>query len=160
MFFASDNGGPAAPEVMDAMMRANEGTAMPYGADPIMDRVRAQIREVFEAPEAEVYLVATGTAANSISLACLVQPWQTVYCHRHAHIEADECGAPEFYTGGSKLTLIDGADGKMPAAALKTAISETGAVGVHGVQKGALSITNATESGTVYTPAEVAELAG
>ncbi len=160
MFFASDNGGPAAPEVMDAMMRANEGTAMPYGADPIMDRARAQIREVFQAPEAEVYLVATGTAANSLALATLVQPWQTIYCHRHAHIEADECGAPEFYTGGSKLTLIDGADGKMPAAALETAISETGAVGVHGVQKGALSITNATESGTVYSPAEVAELSG
>ncbi len=158
MFFASDNGGPAAPEVIEAIVRANEGTAMPYGADPIMDSVRDKIREVFEAPEAAVYLVATGTAANSISLACLVQPWQTVYCHRHAHIEADECGAPEFYTGGSKLTLIDGVDGKIPAEALQTAISETGAVGVHGVQKGALSITNATESGTIYTPAEVAAL--
>ena len=158
MFFASDNGGQAAPEVMDAIVKANSGTAMPYGADPIMDRVRAKIREVFEAPEAAIYLVATGTAANSLALATLVQPWQTIYCHRHAHIEADECGAPEFYTGGSKLTLIDGADGKIPADALQTVISETGAVGVHGVQKGALSITNATESGTVYTPAEVAAL--
>ena len=160
MFFASDNGGPAAPKVMDALMRANEGTAMPYGADPIMDRVRAHIREVFEAPEAEVYLVATGTAANALALATLVQPWQTIYCHRHAHIEADECGAPEFYTGGSKLTLIDGADGKIPPDALQAVISATGAVGVHGVQKGALSVTNATESGTIYTPAEVAALAG
>ncbi len=158
MFFASDNGGPAAPEVIEAITRANEGVAMPYGADPIMDRVREKIREVFEAPEAAVYLVATGTAANSISLACLVQPWQTIYCHRHAHIEADECGAPDFYTGGSKLTLIDGEDGKIPPEALRAAIAGTGTVGVHGVQKGALSITNATESGTIYTPAEVAEL--
>ncbi len=159
MFFASDNGGPAAPEVIEAITRANEGTAMPYGADPIMERVRDRVREVFEAPEAAVYLVATGTAANSLALATLVQPWQTIYCHRHAHIEADECGAPEFYTGGSKLTLIDGAGGKIPPEALRTAIAETGAVGVHGVQKGALSITNATESGTIYTPAEVSELA-
>ncbi len=158
MFFASDNGGPAAPEVIEAIARANEGTAMPYGTDPIMERVRDKIREVFEAPEAAVYLVATGTAANALALATLVQPWQTIYCHRHAHIEADECGAPEFYTGGSKLTLIDGADGKIPPAALRTAIAETGAVGVHGVQKGALSLTNATESGTVYSPAEVAAL--
>ena len=158
MFFASDNGGPAAPEVIEAIARANEGVAMPYGADPIMDRVREKIREVFEAPEAAVYLVATGTAANALALATLVQPWQTIYCHRHAHIEADECGAPEFYTGGSKLTLIDGVDGKIPPEALRKAISETGAVGVHGVQKGALSLTNATESGTIYTPAEVAEL--
>jgi threonine aldolase len=158
MFFASDNGGPAAPEVIEAITKANEGTAMPYGADPIMDRVREKIREVFEAPEAAVYLVATGTAANSLALATLVQPWQTIYCHRHAHIEADECGAPEFYTGGSKLTLIDGADGKIPAEALRRVIAETGAVGVHGVQKGALSLTNATESGTIYSAAEVAEL--
>ena len=160
MFFASDNGGPAAPGVIEAIARANEGVAMPYGADPIMDRVREKIRELFEAPDAAVYLVATGTAANSISLACLVQPWQTVYCHRHAHIEADECGAPEFYSGGSKLTLIDGADGKIPPEALQKAIFETGAVGVHGVQKGALSLTNATEAGTVYSPQEVATLCG
>ena len=158
MFFASDNGGPAAPEVISAITRANEGVAMPYGADPIMDSVREKIRAVFEAPEAAVYLVATGTAANSLGLACLVQPWQTVFCHRHAHIEADECGAPEFFTGGSKLTLIDGPDGKIPAEALKKTITETGALGVHGVQKGALSLTNATESGTVYTAEEIAEL--
>ncbi|NOR63903.1 MAG: low specificity L-threonine aldolase [Rhodobacteraceae bacterium] len=158
MFFASDNGGPAAPEVMAAMMHANEGTAMPYGADPIMDRVRAQIREVFEAPEAEVYLVATGTAANSLALATMVQPWQTIYCHRLAHIEEDECGAPEFYTGGSKLTLLEGPSAKIDPESLRQAIDYTARAGVHNVQKGVLSITNATETGTIYTPAEVAEL--
>ncbi len=158
MFFASDNGGPAAPEVIEAIAKANSGIAMPYGADPIMDEVRSQIRELFEAPGAEVYLVATGTAANALALACLVQPWQTVYCHRNAHIEEDECGAPEFYTGGSKLTLLDGADAKIAPESLSHAISHTARAGVHNVQKGTLSLTNATEAGAVYTPQEVAAL--
>ncbi len=158
MFFASDNGGPAAPEVIEAIARANEGAAMPYGADPIMDRVREKIRAVFEAPEAAVYLVATGTAANSLALATLVQPWQTVYCHHQAHIEEDECGAPEFFTGGSKLTLLDGADAKITPESLDHAISHTARAGVHNVQKGALSLTNATEAGAVYSPQEVAVL--
>ena len=73
-----------------------------------MARVTARIREIFEAPDAAVYLVATGTAANALALACLCPPWATVYCHRNAHVEEDECGAPEFYTGGAKLTLLDG----------------------------------------------------
>lgn len=158
MFFASDNGGPAAPEVMDALIRANEGTAMPYGADPIMDSVRDRIRDVFEAPEAQVYLVATGTAANSLALACLVQPWQTVYCHRNAHIEEDECAAPEFYSGGAKLTLLDGADAKIGLSSFQQAIDSTAGAGVHNVQKGALSITNATEAGAIYTVGEVTAL--
>lgn len=160
MFFASDNGGPAAPEVMNAIVRANAGTAMPYGADPIMDRVREKIRAVFEAPEAAVYLVATGTAANALALATLVRPWETIYCHRHAHIEEDECGAPEFYSGGSKLTLLDGADAKIDPESLRQAIFHTARAGVHNVQKGALSLTNATENGAVYTAGQVAVLTG
>ena len=158
MFFASDNGGPAAPEVIEAITRANEGSAMPYGADPIMDNVRTLVRDIFEAPKAEVYLVATGTAANSLALASLVQPWQTVYCHRMAHIEEDECGAPEFFTGGSKLTLLDGDDAKIDPESLRNAIGFTARAGVHNVQKGALSITNATEAGSIYTVAEISTL--
>jgi len=158
MFFASDNGGPAAPEAIAAITRANEGMAMPYGADPIMDSVRAKIREIFEAPEAAVYLVATGTAANSLALASLVQPWETIYCHRIAHIEEDECGAPEFYTGGSKLTLLDGENGKIDPESLIEAIGYTARAGVHNVQQGALSLTNATEAGAVYTVDEVTTL--
>jgi len=158
MFFASDNGGPAAPEVIAAISRANQGAAMPYGADPIMDSVRKKIRELFEAPEAAVYLVATGTAANALALASLVQPWQTIFCHRVAHIEEDECGAPEFYTGGSKLTLLDGENGKIDPEGLSNTIAYTGRAGVHNVQKGALSLTNATEAGTVYTVEEVTTL--
>ncbi|MGR3661949.1 MAG: threonine aldolase family protein [Paracoccaceae bacterium] len=158
MFFASDNGAPAHPKVMAAMAQANEGYVLSYGADPIMDKVREQVRDVFEAPDAAVYLVATGTAANALILATLSPPWGAIYCHRRAHIEEDECGAPEFYTGGAKLVLIDGDDAKMSPDGLASAISGAAPVGVHNVQKGMVSLTNATELGAVYTAAEVAEI--
>ena len=158
MWFTSDNAGPAAPEIMAAMMKANEIYSQSYGADPIMDRVRDNIRDIFEAPDAAVYLVSTGTAANSLALASMVQPWQTIYCHRHAHIQEDECGAPEFYAGGAKLTLLDGDDAKIDLASFEQAVAETGQVGVHNVQKGALSITTATENGAVYSVAEIEAL--
>ncbi|MEP1941643.1 MAG: beta-eliminating lyase-related protein, partial [Sulfitobacter sp.] len=105
MFFASDNSGPVHPKIMQRMGEANTGYAMPYGNDALMDDVRTSLRDIFEAPEAAVYLVATGTAANVLSLACYAQPWQTIFCAQHSHIEEDECNAPEFYSGGAKLTL-------------------------------------------------------
>ncbi|MCB2116124.1 MAG: low specificity L-threonine aldolase [Rhodobacteraceae bacterium] len=159
MNFASDNTSAATPEIMAAITAANEGAAMPYGKDPAMDRVRAKVREIFEAPEAEVYLVATGTAANALACAILTDPWGAIFCHRNAHIEEDECGAPEFYTGGSKLVLVEGAHARMTPDALRRAIAFTGRSGVHNVQRGMVSITNATEHGTVYSAAEVAALA-
>ncbi len=158
MYFASDNSGPVAPEVMQAINGANAGYAMPYGADPIMERVRKLVRETFEAPEAAVYLVATGTAANSLSLATLANPWDAVFCHREAHVEEDECGAPEFYTGGAKLVLLDGASAKIDPAGLKQILEDTAAKGVHGVQRGPLTITQATELGTIYSVAEIRAL--
>ena len=158
MFFASDNSGPAHPKVIEALTRANEGYAMPYGADAIMDEVRARIREIFEAPEAAVYLVATGTAANSISLATLSQPWDTIFCATQAHIHEDECNAPEFYTGGAKLTLVTSDHAKISPAALRRAIEAEESRGVHGPQRGPVSITNVTERGTVYSVAELTAL--
>ena len=158
MFFASDNASPVPPQVLDALTRANQGYAMPYGNDPIMDGVRARIREIFEAPEAAVYLVATGTAANVLSLAICTQPWSAIYCHHSAHVENDECGAPEFYTGGAKLVLLEGVDAKITPAALTAALDIAAGAGVHSVQKGMLTLTNSTEAGSVYTPAEVAAL--
>jgi len=158
MHFTSDNTSPAHPKVLEAMIRANDGYALSYGTDAIMDRVRMQVREMFEAPEAAVYLVATGTAANALILATLSQPWQAIYCHRNSHIEEDECGAPEFFTGGSKLVLVDGDHARMTAKGLQNAISFTGRAGVHNVQKGMLSLTNSTENGAVYSPAKIAEL--
>jgi threonine aldolase len=157
MQFASDNTSPVPPEVMDALVRANEGYARSYGSDALMEGVQARIRDLFEAPEAAVHLVATGTAANALALALYCPPWGAVFCHRHAHVAEDECGAPEFYTAGAKLVLVDGAHGKMAPAALAAALEQTG-TSVHGVQRGMLSITNVTEAGTVHTPAEVAAL--
>lgn len=158
MNFASDNTSAAAPEIMAAVARANTGYAMPYGNDPVMAEVQARLREVFEAPGAAVYLVATGTAANALCCAILTPPWGAIFCHRNAHIEEDECGAPEFYTSGSKLVLVDGAHAKMTPEALAEAISFTGRSGVHNVQRGMVSLTNSTEHGAVHSPAEVAAL--
>ncbi|MDR6266097.1 low specificity L-threonine aldolase [Roseobacter sp. N2S] len=158
MYFASDNAAPAAPEVMEALSKANTGYAQSYGNDEIMDRVTAKIRDIFEAPDAAVYLVSTGTTANALSLSVLTAPWQTVFCHRHSHIEEDECGAPEFFTGGAKLTLLEGADAKIHPAEFRARANSTGVLGVHNIQRGALSITNVTEMGTLYTVPEITEL--
>ena len=158
MFFASDNAGPAHPKVMEALARANEGHAMPYGVDPIMEDVRAMIRDQFEAPEAAVYLVATGTAANAIALGTLAQPWETVFCSPEAHIHEDECNAPEFFTGGAKLTLVPSIDAKMTPDALRKSIAYEGGRGVHGPQRGPVSITQVTERGTVYSLDELGAL--
>ena len=160
MKFASDNSSGAHPKVLDALIRANEGYASSYGNDPIMDGVREKIREIFEAPEAAVYLVATGTSANVLSIATFTPPWGAVYCHEAAHIEVDECGAPEFYTGGAKLVTLAGDDAKINPEALREVLGPVGPVAVHHVQKGMLSITTATELGTVYTLDEINELTG
>lgn len=158
MRFASDNTSGAAPEVMAALLRANEGYERSYGADAAMARVTELIRDIFEAPHAVVHLVATGTAANALAIATHCQPWGAVFCHTHAHIAEDECNAPEFYSG-AKLVLVPGEHGRMTPGSLADALARTGEGGVHGVQRGMLSLTNVTEAGTVYTPAQIAELA-
>lgn len=158
MWFTSDNASGAAPEVMAAVVAANDGYTRGYGAEQLMDRVRSEIRSSFAAPEAAVYLVPTGTVANALSLAILTPPWGAVFCHTHAHIAEDECGAPEFYMNGAKLVLVDGPHGRMDAASLGQAIEKAKGSGVHGVQPGAVSITNVTEAGTVHSVAEVAAL--
>ena len=158
MYFTSDNASGAAPEIIAALARANEGYARSYGADAIMDRLRDQIRATFQAPEAAVYLVATGTVANSLALSLYAQPWSAVFAHADAHIAQDECGAPEFYTNGAKLIAVPGDHGRMTPDTLGTALARVGTGGVHGVQRGIVSITNVTEAGTTYTPAEIAAL--
>ncbi|WP_341367400.1 beta-eliminating lyase-related protein [Yoonia sp. BS5-3] len=157
MFFASDNAGPAHPKVMEALIAANEGYAMGYGADPIMDAVRTQIQGLFEAPDAAVYLIINGTAANSVLLGTMAQPWQTIFCADVAHIHEDECNAPEFYSG-AKLTLVPTTDGKMAADDLHQKIAAEQNRGVHGPQRGPLSITQVTEKGTLYSLDELAAL--
>lgn len=157
MHFASDNSGPANPEILTALSAANTGYAMGYGADEEMAKVTSCIREIFEAPQAAVYLVATGTAANVLALSTLSQPWQTLFCTRQAHINVDECNGPEFYTGGAKLTLVSDAD-KMTPADLRQALEGEENRGVHGPQRGPVSITQVTEFGTVYTLDELRAL--
>ncbi|MBS0125523.1 threonine aldolase family protein [Thetidibacter halocola] len=157
MFFASDNSGPVPQQVLDALARANEGYAMGYGSDALSQSVADRIRTLFEAPEAAVYLVPTGTAANSLALATLCQPFQTVFCSDVAHIHEDECNAPEFYTGGAKLTLVRGGD-RMTPEGLRAAIEGEETRGVHGPQRGPVSITNVGERGNVYTLDEMRAL--
>ncbi len=153
MYFASDNSGPVHPEVLQALTDANQGHAMAYGSDTLMNEVRDQIRGVFEAPGAAVYLVATGTAANSLALATLSQPWETVFCAPASHIQEDECNAPEFYSG-AKLTLVPGGD-KMSADALRSSILREGVRGVHGPQRGPVSFAQVTERGSVHSVDEI-----
>ncbi len=158
MFFASDNTGPVHPKIMAAIAAANDGYAMPYGADDLNAQVTARIREIFEAPDAAVYLVATGTAANVLSLATLTQPFETIFCTPEAHIHEDECNAPEFYSGGAKLTLVPSVDAKMTPDTLRKTLEGEETRGVHGPQRGPVSLTNVTERGTVYSVAETAAL--
>ncbi len=160
MIFTSDNASGAAPEILDALIRAESGYAMPYGNDPVTARAQGLVREVFEAPDAAVHFVATGTAANALALACLCPPWATIFCHRGSHIEEDECCAPEFFTGGAKLTLLGGEDAKIGEDELRDAIARTAPHGVHNAQTGALSLTQATEAGAAYSLDEVRRLAG
>ena len=158
MFFTSDNAAGVHPKILASVERAADGPAMAYGNDPVTEQAVNRIREVFEAPQAGAYLVATGTAANSMALSCLCQPWSTIYTHQGSHIENDECGAPEFYTGGAKLTLLDGDQAKIDPKALDDKIRSAASHGVHNVQNGALSITQATELGAIYTLDQVKHL--
>ncbi len=158
MNFASDNTSPVPKEVMEAIVRANVGFPPSYGADPIMECVTDQVRDTFEAPEAAVFLVATGTSANSLALATLTEPWMAIYCHRLAHVEEDECNAPEFFTGGAKLHLLDGENAKIDPDSLGRALHAGTNSFVHCPQRGALTLTNVTERGAVYSASEVAAL--
>ncbi len=156
--FRSDNVAGAAPEVVDALSLAARGTAASYGADDWTERLKAQIAALFET-EVAVFPVATGTAANSLALAAMTPPYGAVYCHHEAHIIGDECGAPELFTGGAKLVGLQGDAGKLTPATLDSALAGAGIGVVHRVQPAALSLSQATEAGTVYTSDEVAALA-
>ena len=154
MNFASDNTAPASPEILAALQRANEGVVKSYGADPLTDRVRERLAALFDCALV-AHPVGTGTAANALALATLVQPYGAVICAEEAHIATDECGAPEFYTGGAKLIPLPSADGKIHPAQIEAIVARAIDGGVHHVQPQAVSITQATEWGTVYTPAEI-----
>jgi len=155
MRFFSDNAAPVHPAVMQAMADANHiDTA--YDGDQWSAQLDAAFSAVF-GRDVAVLWVATGTSANCLALASLVQPHQGVICHREAHIEVDECGAPGFYTAGAKLMLVEGEGAKVTPETVEACLNGI-RNDVHQVQAAALSITNATEYGMVYSPAEVAAL--
>ena len=157
MNFASDNAGPAHPNVIEALSRANEAHVAGYGADDLSARVRDRIRDLFEAPKAAVELVATGTAANASRSRRSASRSRRCSARPRAHIHEDECNAPEFYTGGAKLTLVPGGD-KMDAGALRDTIAAEESRGVHGPMRGPVSITQITERGNLYALDEIRAL--
>lgn len=158
MIFGSDNMAPVHPDAIAAIAKANSGYTTSYGTEDAMKQVTAQIRDLFEAPDAAVYLVATGTAANALALSVLCAPYQAIFCHELAHVALDECGAPEFYTSGAKMVPLAGAEGMIPAAALRKAVDGFHLPDVHHVQPGCLSLTNVTETGSVYSTANIKAL--
>lgn len=156
MDFRSDNVSRAHPAVLEALVAANRGPAAAYGDDEWTRRLAGRFGEIFERAVA-VLAVATGTAANSLSLAAFTPPWGTIFCHAGAHIAMAECGAPELFTGGARLVPLAGQAGKITPAAVEAAIFREG--DVHATQPAAISISQATEVGTVYRPAETGALA-
>ena len=155
-YFKSDNTAAVSAEILQAIADANTGVALAYGADRWSERLDAVYGEFF-GTRVRVFAVSSGTAANSLSLATMCPPWGTVLTHSEAHIERDECGAPEFFTGGAKLSLVGGAGAKISAADLRERLKWF-EPHVHGVQPRMLSITQATERGAIYTPQEITAL--
>ena len=153
--FSSDNVAPICPEAWAALQEANAHFAPSYGEDRWTARVCDRVREIFET-NCDVYFVLTGTAANALALAQLCKSFQSVICHQHAHLQTDECGAPEFFTGGSKLLLVRGADGKIDIDQVEALLARHNEL--HSHKPGAISISQATEFGTVYTSDQIAAI--
>ena len=150
--FASDNYSGICPEAWEAMAEANRGHTRSYGDDPWTARAADLLREIFET-DCEVFFVFNGTAANSLSLASCCQSYHSILCHELAHVETDECGAPEFFSNGTKLLMLPGGHGKIAPAAIEQTVKKR--TDVHFPKPRAVSVTNATEVGTVYSPDEL-----
>jgi threonine aldolase len=158
MEFDSDNAAGAAPAILDAVVRANAGYAKAYGDDAITRRLERRFCELFER-DVTVFLAGTGTAANALALAHLTPPWGAVLCHSEAHAIVHECGAPEFYGGGLRLVGIDGDSGKLQPSTVAAALDRHFGLRPHQIRPAALSLTQASECGTVYRTGEVTALA-
>ena len=153
--FASDNYAGICPEAWEALALANADHVPGYGDDPWTQKAADLIREVFET-HCEVFFVFNGTAANSLSLSHLCQSYHSILCHELAHVETDECGAPEFFSNGTKILLLSGENGKITPAAIERAATRR--TDIHFPKPRIVSITQATEVGTVYSPDEVAAI--
>lgn len=150
--FASDNYAGICPEAWAALADANQDHAPGYGDDAWTQKATDLIRDIFET-HCEVFFVFNGTAANSLALASMCQSYHSILCHETAHIEADECGAPEFFSNGTKVLLLPGAEGKIDPAGIERLVKKR--TDIHYPKPRAVSLTQATELGTVYTPDEL-----
>ncbi|WP_020564604.1 threonine aldolase family protein [Methylosarcina fibrata] len=158
MNFASDNWAGAHSAIAQRLLEAAAGFSAPYGTSELDRKIEQRFNELFER-EVAVYFVSTGTAANSLALAAVNRPGGVVFCHREAHLLEDECGAPEFFTHGARLVPVDGDNGKIDPARLKAEIERFPPDFVHAGQPMAISMTQATEIGTLYRPDEMAAIA-
>lgn len=154
--FASDNISPVCPEVMKAILAANTGNASSYGTDDWSRRLQDKVAEVFDT-DVTVFPALTGTASNALALSAMAPAFGKIYCHALAHINTDECNAPEFFSGGAKLVPLDGAQGRFTAQQLEGNIRGTG--NVHLAQPAAVSIAQSCEAGTLYTIDETRAIA-
>ena len=154
--FMSDNVTSACPEVMEGLIAANSGDAVSYGDDEWSIKLQKKLAELFET-DVLVFPTTSGTASNALALSALTPPYGKIYCHALSHINTDECGAPEFFTGGAKLIPLTGDNGKFNANTLADAIS--GAGQVHSAQPACVTLTQACETGTVYSLDEISSIA-
>jgi threonine aldolase len=152
--FASDNTAGICPEAWNALAAANTGYAPSYGDDAWTQRACDLIRALFEHAEAQVFFVFNGTAANALGLAALCQSYHGVLCHAQSHVQTDECGAPEFFSHGAKLLTVDGSHAKLSPAAMLSVIER--GHDLHSSKPRAVSLSQTTEWGAVYQPAEIA----
>lgn len=157
MNLASDNVAGASRPVLQALLDANNAAQTPYGGDDHSLRAQAMLAEIFE-HEVTVFLVATGTAANALALAALAPPWGAVFCHEESHVMEDECGAPEMFSDGAKLVGIAGVAGRIPEQGLRDALARYPRGVAHQVQPAALSLSQVTEAGTLYSLEQIGSL--
>lgn len=158
MDFSSDNAYGAAPRIIDALQKASEGAVPSYGDDPATEELRKRISALFES-DAAVFPAVTGTAANALALATLCPQHGAIFCHAEAHIAIDECGAPEFFSHGAKLVPLAGEQGKLAPDTIEQALRHYRKGFVHHSQPCVVSLTQATERGTVYSAEEIAAIA-
>jgi threonine aldolase len=157
MFFASDNWAGAHPAIAENLAKEAAGYASAYGTSDLDQRIEAEFNAIFER-EVAVFFVATGTAANSLALASVSRAGGVTFCHSDAHVNADEGGAPEYLANASRLYPVDGTDGKMDVGALHTAVSRFDVPSVHQGRPMAITMTQATEAGTVYSLDEISAI--
>lgn len=157
MNFTSDNVTPAHPKILEAILIANQGYEPAYGVDSYSHELQKRLSDVFE-KEVSVFLTNTGTASNCLALSSMVRPYEAIYCHKEAHIATDEGNAPEFFTSGAKLVVCDGKNGKIDPLFLESKISEAIGRKALAPKPGCISVTQSTESGTVYTIDELSAI--